>query len=492
MTNNGAKFGSRCRKLVVAAPLIFNCALSLRGAAAQTQAQAQAHATPPHMVALAAGTTASASYRFSHTAAAEQALHIVVGRSMFVDTGARLRRVYIANPTVLDSYTANPNEVVVTAKTPGTSSIILWDENGNSKSYLISSDVNVEPLQAAFRHALPTEDIKVEGSEGRVVLSGAVSTSAVGDAAVKLALLYSKDVASSLVVNPSQIKQVKLVVRIIEIDRSKATQFGVNIIGAGGSTIGAGTTSQFPVSTSLTHSGSSSTSGGYSVGGNTLTVSDPLNFLLYSSKINIGVTIKDLENKQILQILAEPTITTLSGEKANFLAGGEFPFPVVQGGSGGLNSVSVQFRPFGVKLEFTPYVNADGTIELKVAPEVSSLDYTNAAVISGYTIPALATRRAETQVVLKNGQSFAISGLLDRRTTDALGRTPGIASIPILGQLFRSKSINHSVSELVVIVTPTIVDPLTEDIVPTEPKTVIPMVNPQIFDKQFPVPAAKK
>jgi pilus assembly protein CpaC len=294
------------------------------------------------------------------------------------------------------------------------------------------------------------------------------------------------------VVNPSQIKQVKLVVRIIEIDRSKATQFGVNIIGAGGSTIGAGTTSQFPVSTSLTHSGSTTTSGGYSVGGNTLTVSDPLNFLLYSSKINIGVTIKDLENKQILQILAEPTITTLSGEKANFLAGGEFPFPVVQGGSGGLNSVSVQFRPFGVKLEFTPYVNTDGTIELKVAPEVSSLDYTNAAVISGYTIPALATRRAETQVVLKNGQSFAISGLLDRRTTDALGRTPGIASIPILGQLFRSKSINHSVSELVVIVTPTIVDPLTEDIVPVEPKPVIPLVNPEIFDKQFSVPAAKK
>jgi pilus assembly protein CpaC len=181
------------------------------------------------------------------------------------------------------------------------------------------------------------------------------------------------------------------------------------------------------------------------------------------------LTLQDLQNKNIAQILAEPTITTLSGQKASFLAGGEFPFPVVQGSSGGLTSVTIQFRPYGVKLEFTPLVNDDGTIQLKVAPEVSALDYTNAVTITGYTIPAISTRRADTQVELRNGQSFAISGLLDHRTTDIFSKMPGIGDVPVLGQLFRSKNVNHSTVELMVVVTPTIVDPLTDASAPDDP-----------------------
>jgi pilus assembly protein CpaC len=146
--------------------------------------------------------------------------------------------------------------------------------------------------------------------------------------------------------------------------------------------------------------------------------------------------------------------------------------------------VTVQFRPYGVKLDFTPQVNADGTILLKVAPEVSALDYTNAVNIAGYTIPAISTRRAETQVELRDGQSFAISGLLDHRTTDILSRTPGIADVPVLGQLFRSKNINHSTVELVVVVTPTIVDPLTDMNEPALPKLPVPMLDPSQFDKK--------
>jgi pilus assembly protein CpaC len=195
---------------------------------------------------------------------------------------------------------------------------------------------------------------------------------------------------------------------------------------------------------------------------------------------------KDLESKQVLQILAEPNITTLSGEKANFLAGGEFPFPVIQGSSGGLTSITIQFRPYGVKLEFTPIVNLDGTVELKVAPEVSALDYTNAVTISGYTIPALSTRKAETQVTLRSGQSFAISGLLDKRTTDLYSNTPGISSVPILGQLFRSKGVTHTDSELIVIVTPEVIDPLIQTAPIEEPKILIPVLSPDKFDKSLP------
>lgn len=205
--------------------------------------------------------------------------------------------------------------------------------------------------------------------------------------------------------------------------------------------------------------------------------------LYYNQGLNVGAVIKALENKQILQILAEPTITTVSGQKASFLSGGEFPFPVVQGGTGGFTSVTIQFRPYGVKLDFTPVVTPENTIQLKVTPEVSALDYSNAVTISGYTIPALSTRRADTQVELRDGQSFAISGLLDHRTTDLLSKTPGIGDVPILGNLFKSKSINHSVVELVVIVTPTIVDPLTDSTPPAEPQTVIPNLDTQKFDK---------
>jgi pilus assembly protein CpaC len=212
-------------------------------------------------------------------------------------------------------------------------------------------------------------------------------------------------------------------------------------------------------------------------------VSNPLNLFLYNQEFNIGLAISDLEQKQVLQILAEPTITAISGEKASFLSGGEFPFPVVQGTSG-FTSVTVQFRPYGVKLDFTPTVNPDGSIRLKVAPEVSALDYTNEVQISGYTIPAISTRRAETDVELRSGQSFAISGLLDHRLTNALSKMPGIASIPILGEFFRSKNNTASVVELVVIVTPTIVDPLTDTTPPVEPSMAKPNLNPKTFDRQ--------
>ena len=211
-----------------------------------------------------------------------------------------------------------------------------------------------------------------------------------------------------------------------------------------------------------------------------------LNLFLFSSKLNFGATIADLEQKQVLQVLAEPTLTALSGQPAKFLSGGEFPFPIVQGGTAGTAaSISIEFKPYGVKVEFTPTVNADGTIRLKVAPEVSTLDYTNAVTISGFTVPALSTRRAETEVEIQSGQSFALSGLLDHRTTETLSQIPGISKLPILGKLFISKSYSHSVVELVVMVTATVVDPLTDTTVPTVPAMAVPNLNKQDFDKDL-------
>jgi pilus assembly protein CpaC len=418
-------------------------------------------------------------------------LHVTVGHSIFIDTSSRLHRVYVADPAVLNSVTLTPNEIIVTAMNPGISSLTLLDEAGQAQSYVISSDIDIDGLRTAMGQAMRGDAVKVDGNAGRVTLSGIVASDATADAAVKLASLYAKEVTNALTVTPTHPKQVRLEVRILEVDRSKLLQLGVNLFNPGGNTsfLAATTTSQYASTATLAGATSSAAIAA-------VTASNPLNFFLYSSKMNLGATIQDLQTKQVLQILAEPTITTISGEKADFLSGGEFPFPVVQpGGTGGSPVVTITFRPFGIKVEFTPVVNEDGTIRLKVAPEVSALDYSNAVSISGFTVPALSTRRAETEVELRSSQSFAISGLLDQRTTDILSKTPGVASIPILGALFKSKNVNHSTTELVVVVTPTVVDPLTDTEAPAQPDMPIPTLNTGSFDQSLgknlnPQPAA--
>jgi len=411
----------------------------------------------------------------SSTESASQPLHVVVGRSIFISSLTRLKRVYVSNPVALDSFTSSTRQIVVTAKAPGVSSLILWDEAGSSTTYLVFSDLDVASLQREIHQALPGDNITVDAEEDRVSLSGTVSSDASAEAAVKLAALYTKNVVNSVLVRELHTRQVKLKVQIIEIDRSKLEQFGINLFSEG-KNLGNSTTGQFPSTQTYTPATGTAPA--------TLTTNNPLNLLFYNFGLNIGLTLQDLQDKQIAQILAEPDITTLSGQKASFLAGGEFPFPVVQGSSGGLTSITIQFRPYGVKLDFTPIVHDDGSILLKVAPEVSALDYTNAVTISGYTIPALSTRRADTQVELRDGQSFAISGLLDHRTTDIFNKMPGIGDVPVLGQLFRSKSVNHSTVELMVVVTPLLVDPLNDKTSPALPKLPVPLLNSQQFDKK--------
>jgi pilus assembly protein CpaC len=414
-------------------------------------------------------------------------LRLVVGRSMFINTKERLLRVYVSNPDVLNSMTASPNQIVVTAKAPGVSSLILWDESGRPHSWEITADMDVADLRAALRSALPGEDIHVEGREDQICLSGIVSSPAAMDQAVKLAGLYSKNVTNSLLLAPQHTPQVRLKVRIVEIDRSRAEQLGFNFFGTGKNTFNT-TTGTYPAtsvtSTTITTSSSTATTTGSPAQG-ILSIASLLNLFYYNNSLGLGAALQALVNKQIMQILAEPTLTTVSGQTASFLDGGQFPVPVVQGASSGFTAVTIEFRPYGVKLSFTPNVLPDGTIQLKVAPEVSALDYTNAVEVSGFTIPALDTRSANTEVELKSGQSFVISGLLDNRTTDELEKVPGIGDIPILGKLFQSKTSTHSVDELAVIVTPTLVNPLAGNPPTYQPKMVVPFLNDKNFDKHL-------
>jgi pilus assembly protein CpaC len=413
-----------------------------------------------------------------NTSIASDTLHITVGRSMMLNAASPLRRVYVGNPAVLQTYTAGDAQLVLTAKEPGESSMVLWDNSGAHRMYLVLADLDPEGLRQSLQKTFPGFDIQCETAEGRIVLTGTVDSTTTADAAVKLASQYGKEVVNSIQIVPTHPKQVQLKLRIVEVDRSKLDQLGINFF-AGGRTTVATTTGQFP---------------GTAVAGNSsVSVSDPLNLFLYNAKLDLGVTLRDMEQKQVLQVLAEPTLSTMSGVPARFLSGGEFPFPVVQSGAGNSTAITIQFRPYGVKVEFTPIVNPDGTIHLKLAPEVSTLDYSNSVTISGFTIPALSTRRAETDVELKNGQSFAVSGLLDHRTTEILSKLPGISDVPLLGQLFRTKSLNHSVLELVVVVTATVIDPLKPDAAQTaaEPAFVIPQLDQERFDRSLPASYTK-
>jgi pilus assembly protein CpaC len=404
-----------------------------------------------------------------HSANAIDSIHITVGRSVVLTSADPLRRVYVGNPAVLQTFTSGQKEVVMTAKAPGVSSMVIWEESGGSRLYTVFADIDPQALRASLTNAFPGADIHADTGAGKIFLTGSVASDAASDAAAKMASLYAKDVVNSLKIVPLHSKQVQLKLRIVEVDRTRLDQLGVNIF-SGGRTAVATTTGQFASAVSNASS--------------TLTVSNPMDIFLYNAKLNIGLTVQDLEQKQVLQVLAEPTLTTLSGLPARFLSGGEFPFPVVQGGTGNTTAISIQFRPYGVKVEFTPTVNADGTIHLKLSPEVSTLDYSNAVTISGFTIPALSTRRAETEVEIQDGQSFVVSGLLDHRTTEIMSKVPGISEIPILGQLFRSKNLNHSVVELVIIVTASVVNPLTPQgkQSPSDPVFVVPNLDTKVFD----------
>jgi pilus assembly protein CpaC len=413
------------------------------------------------------------------SAAAEaQTLHILAGRSVIINTQARLKRILVSNPAVVDTTTVTPTQLVITAKAPGTASLVLWDETGRARILDVNSNVDVSELRDALQQAYPNEDMRVEADQGRIVMSGKASTQAVSDGAAKLAASYSGTVVNSLVVAPPERpKQIMLKVRFAEIDRSKAQQLGMNIFSLGAAnTVGRVTTGQFFPP-------------GVTAGGTappTATFSDLLNIFVWRPDLNLGATIKALEANNVLQILAEPNLMARSGEPASFIAGGEFPYPVVQGSGGGGTgnlAVTIQFRPYGVKLDFTGTVNPDNTIQLKVAPEVSTLDYTNSLTFEGFVVPAISTRRAETIVDLKDGQSFGIAGLLDNRTTVQLSKIPWIGDVPILGALFKSKNVSKSNTELVVMVTPVIVNPAAAPVAgPETPKMPIENLDQKKFD----------
>lgn len=376
-----------------------------------------------------------------------------------VDSPADIRRVAISNGEIAEAIVATPTEVLINGKAPGKTTMVVWQQNGSRLLYnltILRDSTGLDAVRHAIEAELPGQTIGVDFENDVPIVHGTASDLTSANRALALAATLGKPVNLLNVKVPNTDPQILLKIRFANVDRSATQGLGLNLFSTGATnTIGSTTTQQFspPKPGNITQPGSTSNSPIF-------TLSEALNIFLFRPDLNLGATIQALATRNLLQILAEPNVLTLNERPASFLAGGEFPFPTLQGGGAGLGAVTIQFREFGIRLNFTPYVTPRGTIRLSVAPEVSSLDYANALVVQGYTIPALSTRRVTTDVELEDGQTFAIAGLLDNRVTQNLSKIPGLGDVPLFGKLFQSRQLNKSNTELLVMVTPEIVRPI--------------------------------
>jgi pilus assembly protein CpaC len=398
--------------------------------------------------ALAQGPAASNALRVPLTA----------GRSTVINTDFDVTRIAVTNPLIADAVVVQPREILIDGKAPGTISLIVWG-NGQRVQYDLVVEQPTTALEQQLHQLFPAESIQVALNADAIILSGRVSSTEV--------MLRASEVARASapkanVINMMTVpggagsKQVMLQVRFAEVNRRALTELGASFFtGITGykNWTGRTTTQQFPAPDFDTANGG-------------LVFADFLNLFLFNNKYNAGTVIKALKQTGYFQSLAEPNLIAYDGQEASFLAGGEFPIPFVSGGL--TNTISIVFKEFGVRLKFKPTIAGD-LIRLHVAPEVSSLDFNNGILLEGFRIPAITARRAETEVELRDGQSFAIAGLINNEAQTDSAALPILGQLPIIGNLFKSKADRKERTELLVIVTPRLVRPLNPDEVPPMP-----------------------
>ena len=387
-------------------------------------------------------------------------LFVTVGQSVLVDTTQPIVRIAVGFGDIAEASATSPTEVMVNGKAPGVTSLIVWEAQGGRQFFKVvvrpSSSAQNDALtgiRRELRMELPGQHVKVDSEDGIVFVRGTVKDLNSSQRAVQIASTAGKVVNLLYVDVPASKPQILLKVRFASVDRTLTNQLGMNLFSTGATnTIGSVTTGQFSPPTVNPPGGGQPAS--------TL-VSNALNLFFFRPDINLGATLQALESRGVVQVLAEPNVLAEDGKQASFLAGGEYPYPVVQGVTGGAGAaVTIMFKEYGVRLNFIPTVTPRNTIRLQVAPEVSSLDFTNAVQVSGFTIPAIDVRNVNTEVEVRDGQSFAIGGLLDNRESDTFQKIPFIGDIPILGKFFQSVSKTKTNTELMVIVTAEIVAPI--------------------------------
>ena len=377
------------------------------------------------------------------------------GQSVIQRSAEQIKRVSIGDPAVADFVLISPYEIYITGRSAGTTNMIIWQEKGRPDIYQLEVVYDLSRLKRQLHEILPGEtDLRVTAMQDSITLSGRVSSAADLSQALALARAYAPEGKVQNLVEVRGVQQVMLEVRVAEMQRSLVRRLGVNFNGVSESGQNFGVSKLGGLTEIVKPSDANIASGG-PFG---IFVSPTVNALLRFNWLGATMTgfIDALKEDGLVKVLAEPTLIALSGQKALFNAGGEFPVPVPQG----LGTVAIEYKTFGVKLNFTPVVLADNKINITVAPEVSELDYASAVQFGGFVVPGLSTRKAETVVELADGQSFAIAGLLRETVRDTMSKFPLLGDIPILGALFRSKAFQKSETELIIIATPHLVKPI--------------------------------
>ncbi len=390
-------------------------------------------------------------------AAQEEPAEVVTiarGGSALLPQSAPIERLSVGDPEVADAIVVSPQEVLVNAREIGSTSVFVWDVAGQRRFYTIEVTIDAGAIERQLRQLFPGESISVSASGNVIVLSGRIRNAEIGRRALEIARASGATVVDNLMQPAPQ--QILLQVRFAEVSRTAAVQLGADYrVGE----------------TSVTLNPSRTREEGDRV---VETLSDGLvKLFLFERGIQVDAVLRALRSDGSFRSLAEPNLLALEGQEASFLAGGEFPFPVPQPGAA--NAVTVVFKEYGIRLKFLPRVTPDGSIRLAVAPEVSSLDFANGLELTGFRIPSLLTRRAETEVELRAGQTLAIAGLLDNMMQNGDSRIPFLGDVPILGALFRSRNVQQNRSELLVLVTPTLVEP-------TDTPPPLPGGEPETWD----------
>lgn len=382
-----------------------------------------------------------------------QRLELGVGKSKVVDLTTSIKRASLANPEVADTVVLSPKQVYLTGKAIGVTTLTLWKDNGELFAVFdITVNPDVTRLREQLHKILPGEEgILVMATHDHITLAGTVSNLARQSRALEIAEPYApKKIVNLLQVGGAQ--QVMLEVRVAELERDLIRRLGFNLSG-----VGAG--NNFGV-TALNNITALGNPGGLTDPMQQF-VSNAVNALIRFQTGSITWTsfIDALKEEDVIKVLAKPTLVAVSGQEAQFLSGGEFPFPIPQA----FGVVTIQYKKFGVGLAFTPTVLTNNRISMAVSPEVSELDFTNALQIQGFTVPSITTRRATTVVDLADGQSFAIAGLLRDNMREQIQKFPFLGDIPVLGTLFRSSRFQKNQTELVIIVTPHFVKPIDNE-----------------------------
>ena len=377
-----------------------------------------------------------------------QTLTVVVGKSLVLQSPKPLKRASLANSEIADTLVLSPTQLYLNAKVIGSTNLTLWGRDGKVFAvYDVVIQPNITRLKTQIHELFPEEKgIQVRASQEHITLSGSASGPEIITQVVGLASTYApKKVLNFLQVEGVQ--QVMLEVTVAEMGKGLLKRLGVNFLNF------SNRTNQFGLLDNLTTFERDDDTGQI-----TQLLGTSINLAL---GFNFGddvllLALAALKQHNLTKILAEPTLVAISGQEASFLAGGEFPVPIPQS----FGVTTIKFKEFGVSLKFNPTVLSGGNILLKIAPEVSQLDFANGVNFEGFTIPALLTRKVSTVIELKDGQSFAIAGLLQENIREAIAKYPILGDIPILGALFRSTSFQKNETELVIIVTPHLMKPL--------------------------------